>query len=49
MSKSMVIFNPNVATWVKESIKVVLGVEAILPHEKYLGLPTFVEKNKCAI
>mgnify|MGYP001009341516 CR=1 FL=1 len=45
-SKTSLFFSKSILEEVKHGIKVVLGVPEILHYEKYLGLPSLVEKGK---
>lgn len=44
--KSIIYFSPNVEPATMENIKAVFGVEVVARHLKYLGLPSFISKNK---
>ncbi|XP_024157591.1 uncharacterized protein LOC112165325 [Rosa chinensis] len=44
--KSALSFGPNVSEQMQEEIKVILGVPVVELHEKYLGLPTTIGRNK---
>ena len=46
IDKSSVFFGLNNLEVVKDSIKGILGVQAFLTHEKYLGLPSLIGKSK---
>ena len=46
--KTTLFFNRNTDEDIKETIKLSLGVPAIQHYEKYLGLPSFVGRNKKA-
>ena len=47
-SKTALFFSKNTHANIKTSIKQALGVQEILHYEKYLGLPSFVGKEKKA-
>lgn len=44
--KSSVAFNANVLQYDKQMLAGFLGVQLVEWHERYLGLPTYVRKNK---
>ena len=46
--KTTLFFSKNTDSKVQESIKDLLGVPKIKQYEKYLGLPSFVGRNKKA-
>lgn len=46
--KSMICFSRNIKRSDKEYLAAVLGVVRVDRHEKYLGLPTFVDQNRRA-
>ena len=46
--KTSLFFSSNTGLETQESIKQALGVETVLEYEKYLGLPSIVERNKKA-
>ena len=46
--KTTLIFSKNTMEDIKKTIKLSLGVPAIQHYEKYLGLPSFVGRNKKA-
>lgn len=39
-------FNPNTSKVIKNEIKSRFGAQVIKQHEKYLGLPSLIERNK---
>ena len=45
IDKTTLFFSKSISEMVKNSIKSRLGVLEIKQYEKYLGLPTVVEKN----
>ena len=45
-SKTSLFFSKSILEEVKHGIKAALGVPDILHYEKYLGLPSLVEKGK---
>ena len=46
--KTIAFFSRNTFEEVQEELKVMLGVPAIKSYEKYLGLPSFVGRQKKA-
>ncbi|KAK3195887.1 hypothetical protein Dsin_027197 [Dipteronia sinensis] len=46
LQKSNITFSSNVSCEVRDEIQVVFGVSNAQTHDKYLGLPTLVGKNK---
>ena len=46
--KTTLFFSKNTDAQAQETIKVALNVPAIQHYEKYLGLPSFVGRNKKA-
>ena len=46
--KTTVFFSRNTLEVIQEELKVMLGVPAIKSYEKYLGLPSFVGRQKKA-
>lgn len=46
--KTTLFFSKNTEEDIKKTIKLSLGVPAIQHYEKYLGLPSFVGRNKRA-
>lgn len=46
MAKSYVVFSKNVKVEVQEVLAEVLGMEVVVVHERYLGLPTYVGRKK---
>lgn len=49
LEKSMVVFSRNVGTERVEEVRGFLPVRVVDKHEKYLGLPTEMEKSKKAV
>ena len=45
-AKFAITFSPNVIDRVRSEILAVMGMGESQPHDKYLGLPTVVGKNK---
>ena len=45
-AKTSFFFSSNVPTTIKEEIQKRFGVQVIKQHEKYLGLPSLVGRNK---
>ena len=45
-SKSAISFSPNTSEEIQRDIKAILGLDVTAPHDKYLGLPTLVGRNK---
>ncbi|XP_062028303.1 uncharacterized protein LOC133744174 [Rosa rugosa] len=48
-NKSSVIFSSNVSEGMRDAVSELLGVEVVVSHEKYLGLPTYVGRKKTAM
>ena len=48
MTKSKDMYGPNLAYPFQASIQNLLGLTMSLPHSKYLGLSTFIRRNKWA-
>ena len=46
--KTIAFFSQNTSVEVQEELKVLLGVPVIKNYEKYLGLPSFVGREKKA-
>ncbi|KAK3206981.1 hypothetical protein Dsin_021027 [Dipteronia sinensis] len=46
LQKSCITFSPNAREDVKSVVQSTLGLIAVQSHDRYLGLPTLVEKNK---
>ena len=46
--KTTLFFSKNTASEIQDSIKALLGVPKIKQYEKYLGLPSFVDRRKRA-
>ena len=46
MNKTPLFFSKSIPAEVKHGIKVTLGVPEIMQYEKYLGLPSLVDKGK---
>ena len=44
--KTTLFFSKNTASEIQDSIKALLGVPKIKQYEKYLGLPSFVDRRK---
>ena len=47
-AKTTLFFNRNTDEQTQEAIKMSLGVPVIQHYEKYLGLPSFIGRNKKA-
>ena len=47
--KTSLFFQPNTLAEIQEELKQRFGVDIIRQHEKYLGLPSLVGRNKCNI
>ena len=45
-SKTSLFFSPNTAKEIQDEIRILFGVQVIRQHEKYLGLPSLVGRNK---
>ena len=46
MKKSCITFRPNIGSKERGAILNTLGLSNVNPHDKYLGLPTMVGRNK---
>lgn len=46
LAKGIVCFSQNLAFDAQQELAGLLGVDIVSHHEKYLGLPTYVEKAK---
>ena len=46
VAKLKVFFSPNAADESKEEIMSTLGVQTLIPNDKYLGLPFLIGKSK---
>lgn len=46
LDKFVVCFNPNTSEEAKSLMQEALGIPGVNCHEKYLGLPTLVGRNK---
>lgn len=49
LAKSGITFSPNTTTTLREGIQRCLNLQEAHPHDKYLGLPTFVGKSKATL
>ena len=47
-NKSVISFSTNVKEDLLQSIQGILGLDAALTHEKFLGLPTLIGRNRKA-
>ena len=45
-SKTSLFFSPNTANEIQDEIRIRFGAQVIRQHEKYLGLPSLVGRNK---
>ena len=45
-NKISLFFSHNTAIGVRDTIKAMVGVQVIKPHESYLGLPSLVGRSK---
>ncbi|XP_061993497.1 uncharacterized protein LOC133711383 [Rosa rugosa] len=45
-NKSSIVFNKNVDADLQDDVASLMGVEIVEPHERYLGLPTYVGRKK---